>query len=125
LASRRVRKAVRNAKIIIQSCAPVLTGNLQQNAIQTLEVSNGYLIFVSDLIAPYGAYLDEGKVAGKGQQSVGWFSEKGFNAIGAYVEATNNGRKTNLRSAKSIVSSNSKDTLARQTTYTRNILRGG
>lgn len=109
----------------MQSLSPVLTGNLQQNAIQTKEVTNGAVIYVSDLIAPYGAYLDEGKVAGKGQLSKGWFSERAYDTVAVYIEAINNGRKTNLRSAKRIVSANSKNTVARMTTYTRNIKRGG
>ncbi len=124
MASRRIRRAVRDAKIILQSKAPVLSGNLQQNSFQVINVPRGSVIGVNDFIAGYGWLLDTGKVRGQKKPHTGWFSVDGYNAVAIHIEATNNGRRTNLRSCKQVVNNNSKETIARQTTYLRNIQRG-
>jgi len=110
---------------IVQGNAAVKTGNLQQNAIQSLDKSRGVLIFVNDTVAPYGYYLDTGFIHHKTDKIIdvhqGWFSDKSYNALVAFTNADLNDRKTTLNSTKEMVNENTPTSLARQNTYLRNI----
>ena len=122
--ARRTRTALKRIGVkIIQGGAPVLSGNLQQNAINSSDAPKGALIYVDDRIAPYGFFLDKGIVPGKGQKSKGWWSKRGVNAIAVFMNSALNNRKTSLTSTIERVNANKPDTLARQTTYLRNIKR--
>lgn len=122
--ARRTRTELKRIGIkIMQGGAPVLSGNLQQNAINSSDAPKGAKIYVDDRIAPYGFYLDKGIVPGKGQASKGWWSERGMNAIAVFMNGEMNSRKTSLTSTIERVNANKPDNLARQTTYLRNIKR--
>lgn len=114
----------RNGKFLIQAQSPVLTGNLQQNAIQARYAYKGVLFYIDDNIGKYGAYLDDGKVPGKGQAHKNWWSERAYNSLQVWIDSNFNGKHTALRSAKKVVGQN-KDSLARQVAFTRNIRRTG
>ena len=122
--ARRTRTVLKRIGVkIMQGGAPVLTANLQQNAINSSDAPKGALIYVDDRIAPYGFFLDIGIVPGKGQASKGWWSKRGLNALGVFVNAEYNGKKTSLTSTIKAVNANKHDSLARQVTYLRNVKR--
>lgn len=122
--ARRTRTELKRIGVkIMQGGAPVLSGNLQQNAINSSDAPKGVLIYVDDRIGPYGYYLDIGIVPGKGQKSKGWWSKRGANALAVFVNAEFNGKKTSLTSTIKRVNANSPDNLARQATYLRNVKR--
>lgn len=122
--ARRSRTELKRIGVkIMQGGAPVLTANLQQNAINSKDASKGAIIYVDDRIAPYGYHLDRGVVPGKGQKSKGWFTKRGYNACAVYFNSLFNKRKSSLSSTIDRVNANSPDNLARQTTYLRNIRR--
>ena len=123
MARRSRTELKRIGKKIMQGGAPVLSGNLQQNAINSSDVPKGAKIYTDDRVAPYGYYLDKGIVPGKGQKSRGWWSKRGLDALGVFMNSVLNGRKTSLTSTIKRVNANSPDNLARQVTYLRNVKR--
>lgn len=122
--ARRTRTELKRIGVkIMQGGAPVLSGNLQQNAINSSDVPKGAKIYVDDRTAPYGFFLDIGAVPGKGQASKGWWSERGKDALAVFINSAFNGKKTSLTSTIERVNANKPDNLARQTTYLRNVKR--
>ena len=122
--ARRTRTELKRIGVkIIQGGAPVLSGNLQQNAINASDAPKGAMIYVDDRIAIYGWHLDRGAVSGKGQASKGWFSVRGSDALAVFMNAEYNGKKTSLTSTIERVNANKPDNLSRQATYLRNIKR--
>ena len=123
MARRSRTELKRIGKKIMQGGAPVLSGNLQQNAINSSDVPKGVKIYVDDRVAPYGYHLDRGVVPGKGQAHKGWWSKRGLNAIAVFMNSVLNSRKTSLTSTIKSVNANKPDNLARQVTYLRNVKR--
>lgn len=114
----------RDGKVLVQSSVIRNQSTLlQQTAIQARDATRGVILYVDGAVSPYGDMLDKGKVPGKGQDWIGWFSNTAYNKVAVWIEAINNGNRTNLRSARRTVEASSKDTLARQTAYLRNIRR--
>lgn len=115
----KVRQA---ARILVRSSVfRNKSRNLRDRAIHVRDAHNGVIVYVDDNIAKYGDMLDKGKVPGKGQDHVGWFSVTAYTKLTTWVESDLNKRKNNVASNERTIAQNSKDTSLLRTTYLRNI----
>lgn len=87
------------SKVIAQNLAPFDTGNLRHNSIRAYKTPTGFRIVSLFTAAFYGAILNEKKGKHKG-----WWSTGVYTAVGTYINASMNERKSSFDQANANVS---------------------